>query len=126
MATDIEKADAIINGIGRNRSAPGSLAETLDGYALDLANVHRSLYRKDDATATTQAWLFSIGGTNANPSIFTIGAGLTLSVNTNGTIAIVGTNPASTAITVPGATTRGGIRRLLTALGISYTDALGA
>jgi hypothetical protein len=90
-------------------------------YARLVAASHLSSFPADDATATTQAWLTAGGGTDANPSVFDIGAGLTLSINTNGTIAILGTDPASTAITVPGATTRGGVRRLLTALGVAFT-----
>lgn len=93
----------------------------LSGYAKKVADSHLTLRPVDDDTATTQAWLFGGGGTNANPSVFTIGAGLTLSINTSGAIAILGTTPASTSITVPGATTRGGVRRLLAALGVAFT-----
>lgn len=121
MATDIEKATAVINSPELRRGAAGTSDRLVDDYAYDLAVVHRGLYQLDDATATTQAWLFSGGGTNANPSVFTIGAGLTMSVNTSGAVAILATNPASTSITVPGSTTRGGIRRLMTALGIAFT-----
>lgn len=96
-------------------------AGVLAQYAYDVAAAHRGVYPADDETATTQAWLFAGGGTNANPSIFTIGAGLTLSINTSGAIAILATNPASTSITVPGAATRGGVRRLLAALGVAFT-----
>jgi hypothetical protein len=119
MATDIEKTTALINGIVRDRYPTGTDKNLLDGYTLDIANVHRTNYRLDDATATTQAWLFSVGGTNANPSIFTIGAGLTLSINTSGVVAIVGTDPASTAIAT--AATRGAVRRLVAPLGITLT-----
>lgn len=79
----------------------------LSGYAKKVADSHLTLRPVDDDTATTQAWLF--------------GGGLTLSINTSGAIAILGTTPASTSITVPGATTRGGVRRLLAALGIAFT-----
>lgn len=111
---------AIINELDRPLSG-NRRQDQLVQYAKDVAADYRSVYQADDDTATTQAWLNSGGGTNANPSIFTIGAGLTLSVNTSGAVAILATTPASTSITVPGATTRGGIRRLLTALGVSFT-----
>ena len=111
---------AVINEIGGD-SPSIKRSDQVKQYARQVAAAHRVLYPDDDETATTQAWLFSGGGTNANPSVFTIGAGLTLSINTSGAVAILATNPVSTSITVPGATTRGGIRRLMTALGISFT-----
>jgi hypothetical protein len=91
----------------------------LKTYARQLAAQNLTDYRDDDATATTQAWLFSVGGTNANPSVFTIGSGLTLSINTSGATAIVATTPASTSL--PTTATRGAVRRLVAPLGITLT-----
>lgn len=113
------EAHAVINELVGNFGQ--GRQDVLAAYARKLADQTLSVYPDDDATATTQAWLNSGGGTNANPSVFTIGAGLTLSINTSGAVAILATTPASTAITVPGATTRGGIRRLLAALGVAFT-----
>lgn len=111
---------AILNELDRPLSG-NRRQDQLHQYVRDVAAAHRGVYPADDETATTQAWLFAGGGTNANPSVFTIGAGLTLSIDTDGTVAILGTDPASTEITVPGSTTRGGVRRLLAAMGISFT-----
>lgn len=96
-------------------SRPGVVAN----YAHQLAARIRTDYRDDDETATTQAWLVSVGGTDANPSVFTIGTGLTLSINTSGAVAILATDPASTAIAT--AATRGAVRRLAAPLGITLT-----
>ena len=94
--------------------------DQLMAYARDIAAAHRAIYPADDDDATTQAWLFAGGGTNANPSIFTIGAGLTLSVNTSGAVAILATTPASTSLG-SSFTTKGKVRRLLACLQISFT-----
>jgi hypothetical protein len=111
------EALAVINELPKGDTAQREAL--IRNYAHQIAGQTRTLYRDDDETATTQAWLFSVGGTNANPSIFTIGAGLTLSVNTSGAVAIVGTTPASTSIAA--AATRGSVRRLVAPLGITLT-----
>lgn len=111
---------AILNELERPLSG-NRRQDQLHQYVRDVAAAHRGVYPADDETAITQAWLFAGGGTNANPSVFTIGTGLTMSINTSGAVAILATDPASTSITVPGATTRGGVRRLLTALGVAFT-----
>jgi len=112
---------AILNELERPAGSQPNRARVLDQYVRDVAAAHRAVYPADDETAITQAWLFAGGGTNANPSIFTIGTGLTMSINTSGVVIILATDPASTTITVPGSTTRGGIRRLLAALGVAFT-----
>lgn len=91
----------------------------VSNYARQVAASHLTVYPPDDDTVITQAWMFSGGGTNANPSVFTIGAGLTMSINTSGATAILATNPASTAISTH--TTRGAVRRLLASLGVAFT-----
>lgn len=111
------EALAVINELPRppQNTRPGVVST----YAYQCAQQIRTDYKDDDETATTQAWMFAVGGTNANPSVFTIGAGLTLSVNTSGATAIVGTNPAST--TIASITTRGGLRRAAAVFGITLT-----
>ena len=112
---------AILNELDRPTGTQPSRAKVLNQYVRDVAAAHRGVYPADDETAITQAWMYAGGGTNANPSVFTIGTGLTMSINTSGVVIVIATDPASTTITVPGSTTRGGVRRLLTALGVTFT-----
>lgn len=111
------EAAAVIAELPRGDTAKRDIL--INSYAHLIAAQTRNDYKDDDATVTTQAWLFSVGGTNANPSVFTIGAGLTLSINTSGATAILATTPASTAL--PSTTTRGGVRRLVSPMGIVLT-----
>lgn len=120
MSQQIAAAQFVIANISRFPADPDP-TDSLNAKVLAVMDDYlTNIYQPDDLTPTTTAWLNAIGGTNADPSVFTIGAGLTLSVAIAGTTNIVGTTPASTALGTNA--TRGSVRRLLTALNIAFTD----
>lgn len=125
MPTDIEKATAVINSGIRSRNVSESVAWYNDNYAADLAQVHRGLYKLDDATATTIAWLVSVGATFDDPEAsFVFGAAdaLTLLFETDEGVTTVSVIDTDAVATVLGEfNTRGAVRRLVAPLGIVLT-----
>jgi hypothetical protein len=88
-------------------------------YAHQLADASLTIYPSDDATTTTRPWLVSIGGTDANPSVFTGPDSSSLAIADTTNVPTLSKGGQSIAIAAK--TTRGAVRRLLTALGVTYT-----
>ena len=94
-------------------------------YAHQLADASLRDYPSDDETVTTIAWIVSIGGTFDDPEAsFTFGEAdaLTLQFVTDTgvtTASVLATDPAATELGEY--STRGSVRRLLDALGVSHT-----
>jgi hypothetical protein len=110
---------AILNELERPAGSQPQRQAVLDQYVRDVAAAHRGVYPDDDETTTTRPWLVTIGGSDANPSVFTGPDSSTVSIADTTNVPTIAKGGQTVAIAAK--TTRGAVRRLLTALGVTYT-----
>jgi hypothetical protein len=110
---------AILNELERPPGSQPQRQAVLHQYVRDVAAAHRGVYPADDETVTTLAWIKSIGGTDADPSVFTGPDSSTVGFADTTFVPTISKGGQTVAIAAK--TTRGSVRRLLTALGVTYT-----
>ena len=88
-------------------------------YARKVAAQSLSVYPSDDETATTRAWLVTIGGTDADPSVFTGPDSSSLGIADATFVPTL--SKGGQTVVIGAKTTRGAVRRFLTAIGVTYT-----